>query len=127
MSGGRIDGAWAERVARRYALLRGATLQARNQRLPAGELDLVLRHWTPPHWGVWVFAEVKARRAGLEPALAAVDRVKQRRIIRAAAQWLARRGVDPEAARARFDVFALELGPNQRPAVTWIQGAFGGE
>lgn len=121
-----LNGAWAEGVARRYALLRGATLVARNQRLPAGELDLILRHWTPPHWGVWVFAEVKARRAGLEAALMAVDRRKQSRILRAAAQWLDRQGIDPERARARFDVFALVLDAQKRPQVTWIQGAFEG-
>ena len=124
----RLSGAWGERVARRHALWRGATLVAANPRTSGGELDLVLRHWVaglrPASWGVWVFAEVKTRRASERLALEAVDRHKQRRVVRAAQTWLLARGLEPDQLRVRFDVFAVTLNERGRPKVTWIQGAF---
>lgn len=120
----KLDGDWAEHVARRHALWRGATLVEANPRFSGGELDLVLRHWTPPHWGTLVFAEVKARRGGEALALAAVDARKQERVVRGAIQWLLSRGLDPAQTRLRFDVFAVTLTRGDRPRVTWLQNAF---
>ncbi|MGE0712327.1 MAG: YraN family protein [Planctomycetota bacterium] len=120
----RLQGRWGEEAARRHALWRGATLVERNARDRQGELDLVLRHWAPPHWGVLVFAEVKARRAGLDEAQAAVTPEKQRRVMAAACRWLAARGLDPETTPIRFDVFAVGVDARGRPQVRWIQGAF---
>ena len=95
-----------EGIARRHVLLRGATVAERNAVVQGVEIDLVLRHWTPPHWGVWVFAEVKTRRAGSDFALRAVDAAKQRRLVRGAEAWLLRRGLNPSETRLRFDVLA---------------------
>lgn len=124
----RLSGAWGERLARRHALLRGATLVEANPRTAGGELDLVLRHWfpalSPATWGVWVFAEVKTRRAGEREALEAVGFHKQRRIVGAAQAWLGARGLEVEEVRLRFDVFAVTLDARGRPRVTWVQGAF---
>jgi putative endonuclease len=124
----RLSGAWGERLARRHALWRGATLVEANPRTAGGELDLVLRHWfpgwAPAGWGVWVFAEVKTRREGERLALEAVDARKQARVVRAALAWLQGRGLEPEQLLLRFDVFAVCLDPRGRPRVTWLQGAF---
>lgn len=120
----RLSGARAEALARRHALLRGAVLLEANARLPGGELDLVLRHWPPPHWGTYVFAEVKGRRSGERLALAAVDPRKQARIVRAAHEWLLRRGLEPGEVRVRFDAFAVVPDARGRWRVTWIQDAF---
>ncbi|HBP19667.1 MAG TPA: YraN family protein [Planctomycetes bacterium] len=125
-----LSGRWAETIARRYALLRGATLVARNEHERGGELDLILRHWFAPgwtkgRWGQLVFAEVKGRRGGFDPAIAAVGPRKQRRLLRAAEAWLRRRGESLDTRSCRFDVFAVTLDERGRPAVRWIQNAFG--
>jgi len=99
-----------------------------NPRTSGGELDLVLRHWiaglSPARWGVWVFAEVKTRRAGEDLALEAVDLRKQRRVLRAAQTWLLTRGLEPDQLQLRFDVFAVSLDALGRPQVTWVKDAF---
>ena len=125
-----MSGRWAETIARRHALLRGATLVERNAHERGGELDLILRHWFAPGWtrgrfGQLVFAEVKGRRAGFDSALEAVGWRKQRRLLRAAEAWLRRRGGSLDTWPCRFDVFAVTLDERGRPAVRWIQNAFG--
>jgi len=79
--------------------LRGYTIVARNVRLPAGEIDLVVRRGA-----MVVIAEVKTRQsltagAGHE----AVDRTKRERLIRLGDQYAARH---PEA-RLRYDILSL--------------------
>lgn len=118
----RLSGAWGERLARRHALWRGATLVEANPRAGRGELDLVLRDWL--RGGTWVFAEVKTRRAGEALALEAVDAHKQRRVTQAALAWLLERRLDPAQLAIRFDVFAVTLDARGRPRVTWIRAAF---
>ena len=74
---------------------------ARNWRCAHGELDLVLG--AP---GLVVFCEVKARAGdGFGGPAAAVGTVKQRRVRRAAAAWLAANR--PGAVELRFDVAVL--------------------
>lgn len=74
---------------------------ARNVRLAGGEIDLVLRDGD-----VQVFVEVKARRVADGTAAAAVSADKRRRLGRAAAAWIARKG-RPRAG-CRFDVVTVE-------------------
>lgn len=74
---------------------------ARNVRLAGGEIDLVARDGD-----VEVFVEVKARREADGSAAAAVSPDKRRRVSRAAASWLVRRGVPPGGCR--FDVVTVE-------------------
>lgn len=117
-------GAWGEERARRYALVRGATLVARNVRERGGEIDLILRHWTPPHWGLLVFAEVKTRSEGFDAAFQAITGRKQRRVRTAARRWLQRQGLCPLATPHRFDVFAVTRDESGRALVRWAQDAF---
>lgn len=96
-----------EDAAEQYLRQIGYRIAGRRVRLPAGELDLVA--WDGP---TLVFVEVKTRadnRHG-EPE-DAVDRVKQRRIARAALGYMKRRRL--LGCSARFDVVS----------VVWPQGA----
>jgi putative endonuclease len=92
-------GARGERRAAWYYRLRGYAILARNVRLPAGEIDLVVRRG-----GLTVIAEVKTRQslaagAGHE----AVDRKKRERMIRLGDQYAA---LHPEV-RLRYDILSL--------------------
>ena len=79
----------------------GYEIVARNWRCPLGELDLIARRGR-----LLVVCEVKARRTdAFGPAAAAVGAVKQQRLRRLAAAWLAtHRGRWREV---RFDVVAI--------------------
>lgn len=69
----------------------------------AGEIDLIARD---PR-DILCFIEVKARKTPtFGPALAAVSPAKRRRLCRAAALHVARRGL--HLAPCRFDVLALD-------------------
>lgn len=89
---------------------------ARNVRLAGGEIDLVLRDGDTE-----VFVEVKARAAGARAAAEAVSPDKMRRLSRAAASWLSRRGV-PRGG-CRFDVVTV-AGRGREYSVQHIRGAF---
>lgn len=87
---------------------------ARNWRCPDGELDLVIRQGR-----LYVFVEVKSRSSDAFGVPAeAVNRAKQSRIRRLAAQWLEREA--PTRARGiRFDVVAVLRGE-----IEVLEGAF---
>ncbi|HET7483506.1 MAG TPA: YraN family protein [Actinomycetota bacterium] len=94
-------GRTGEDVAARFFESRGFVVVSRNEHLPAGELDLVCRRGD-----LIVFCEVKTRRSGYfgEPS-EAVGHVKQMRIKRLAAQWLALHR--PGSVDIRFDVVSV--------------------
>lgn len=95
----------AEAAAAALLARAGLRIEARNVRLPEGELDLVCRDRD-----VWVFVEVKCRRAGWDatPA-AAVSGAKRRRLVRLAQHYLKWKA--PPGARCRFDVVAVTVDP----------------
>ena len=94
-------GRWGEDLAARWYTDRGYTVVARNWRCPTGEIDLVARRGR-----VVVVIEVKARRTeAYGPAAAAVGRLKQQRLRRLAAEWLATSGI--HGVEVRFDVVAV--------------------
>ena len=95
-------GAWAERRARLFYLLRGYRVLERNSRPGGIEVDLVLRRGRQV-----VFCEVKAKlgdRFGSPAEMVGPE--KQRRLRRAAEAWLV---AHPESAEwtVRFDVVAV--------------------
>jgi len=106
--------------ALRYLQARGLSVVARNYRCKGGEIDLVL-HDTA---GVLVFVEVRARVARSTQrfggAAASVTPAKQRRLIAAAEDFLARQPDDVPACR--FDVIAID-----GARITWMRDAFGVE
>ena len=95
----------------------GYQVVARNYRCDAGEIDLVATKS-----GTLVFCEVKARHDDRFGAPAeAVGRVKQARLKRLAAQWLAHH--KPGAVDIRFDVVSVIV-RDGRFELTHIPDAF---
>src|SRR5580700_3043097 len=96
-------GARAEQIALEYLQGQGLTILERNYRRRLGEIDLVALDQ-----GVLVIAEVRTRSsAAYGGAAASVSRIKQRRIIRAAAQLLQQHR-DYAALPVRFDVLIVD-------------------
>jgi putative endonuclease len=107
-----------ESLAERFLRSRGYRILARNVRSPSGELDLIAEDGE-----VLVFVEVKARQTnafGGTPY--AVDPKKQSRIVKQAAQYLARYRIHDRACR--FDVVLLRPGVGSDTAIELIQNAF---
>lgn len=96
-----VRGRWGEDLAASWYRDRGYTLVARNWRCPIGEVDLIARRGR-----LLVVVEVKARRTEVYgPAASAVGPVKQQRLRRLAAEWLATSGT--RGVEVRFDVVAV--------------------
>lgn len=97
-------GAHAEERAATWLEGRGYRVVDRNVRTPAGEIDLVA--WDGD---TLCFIEVKARSSEDHGGpLAAISWRKRRRLVRAAALFLADRGSEPPC---RFDVLGMGLEP----------------
>ncbi|WP_410013381.1 YraN family protein [Sodalis sp. C49] len=110
------SGARAEYLARRYLESAGMRFVAANMRVRGGEIDLIMRESR-----AWVFVEVRYRRNNaFGSAAESVTLRKQRRLLLAAAVWLARRGESLETSSCRFDVLAIT-----GCRVEWLVNAFG--
>ncbi len=91
----------------------GFVIVERNYRCKLGELDVIARDGD-----VLVFVEIRTRsRADRGDALETVGALKQRKLARVAAQYLAVRR--PAAKRMRFDVVGITAG-----VVTHLRDAF---
>jgi putative endonuclease len=100
---------------------RGHQLLERNFRCPQGELDLVT--W---HRGTLVFVEVRARALDPERSPAeSITPAKQRRIIRAAKWYRAKRAGQGPPPPCRFDVVWLTARGAEIVGGDVIEGAFG--
>ena len=98
-----------EDAAARALRKAGWTLLDRNARVRAGEIDLVAERG-----GVLGFVEVKARRSRAAGSPEeAVDGRKADRVARAAAEYLARRGL--AGARRALLIAAVDLDPAGLP------------
>lgn len=88
-----------ERRAAWFYRLRGYHIVARNVRLPAGEIDLVVQRWK-----TIVIAEVKTRQSlTAGEGHDAVDRRKRERLIRLGEQYAARH----PGVQLRYDVLSI--------------------
>ena len=88
-----------ERRAAWFYRLRGYRILERNARLPAGEIDLVVKRGA-----TIVIAEVKTRQTKVAgEGHEAVNRTKRERMIKLGDQWAARH---PEA-RLRYDIVSM--------------------
>jgi putative endonuclease len=106
-----ISGRAGEDAALDHLLRHGLTLQQRNFRCKAGEIDLVMRERE-----TLVFVEVRKRAGGAYGgALASITPAKQRRLLLAAQFYLQRFRPPPPC---RFDVIAIEGGSLQ-----WLKNA----
>ena len=109
-------GEQAEWRARQYLEAAGLVFVAANMRVRGGEVDLIMREVR-----TWVFVEVRYRRSdAYGGAAASVTSHKQRRLLLAAAVWLARRGESLDTSACRFDILAI-TGRH----VEWLVNAFG--
>lgn len=108
-----------EAAAAKLYLKQGCELLSHNFRTRMGELDLVVRE---PD-GTVVICEVKTRRPdALASPAEAVDKAKQRRLIRAAQLYLQQNGLSD--APIRFDVAEVKPLDSGRWMVHIIRGAF---
>jgi putative endonuclease len=108
-----------EDAAAAYLERIGMTIEARNWRCAAGEIDIVARDE-----GATVFVEVKTRkseRAGT--ADEAVSQAKQKRVARLAEMYLRATGA-AEDAPARFDVVAIRVLSPDRALLRHHRAAF---
>jgi putative endonuclease len=106
-----------EAIAAKRLRREGYVLKERNFRARAGEIDLVAEEN-----GVLCFIEVKGRRGeGFGTPAEAVTLEKQRRIARAAEEYLALRRLG--APPCRFDVVAI-LESEQGTEITILRNAF---
>lgn len=95
-------GVRGEHVALAYLTSCGWAIEAHRFRFGRHDIDLVIRKGN-----VVAFVEVKTRRsASCGAAIAAVGRLKQRAVSRAASLWVLRHGRPGE--HYRFDVVAIE-------------------
>ena len=108
-------GAMGERRAAWFYRLRGYTILERNARLPAGEIDLVVKRG-----GTIVIAEVKTRQSEVAgEGHEAVDRKKRERLIKLGDQYAARH---PDA-HLRYDILSIRW-TGRRFVVTHYADAF---
>jgi putative endonuclease len=111
---GQAGEAWAEQFLR----AKGYRILERNLRTSLGELDLVAEDS-----GVLVFVEVKARATdAFGGALLAVDRRKQAKLVKLAAQYMAQRHLSDKPCR--FDVVLVQGQPSSHEQIEHLQNAF---
>jgi putative endonuclease len=114
----RARGAAGEALAARHLEQLGLRIVARNVHLRHAELDLIALDGT-----ALVVVEVRLRASTrFGSAEESVDARKQRRIVRAAVELLARGGL-PRFSRVRFDVVAIDASAAP-PVVTHFRDAF---
>ncbi|NHC44630.1 YraN family protein [Motilibacter aurantiacus] len=109
-------GRYGEDVAARFLADAGLVVLERNWRCDLGEVDIVARDGD-----ALVVCEVKTRRsASFGSPQEAVTAVKQARLRRLAARWLAERGVHPP--QVRIDVVAVTRGTSGAARVEHLRG-----
>lgn len=108
----------SEMRAEQFLIAKGYRILDRNVRLSIGELDLVA-----DDQGVVVFVEVKGRSTeAFGGALSAVDRRKQAKLSKLAAQYLAQRHWSDKLCR--FDVVLVQGQPSAPEQIEHISNAF---
>lgn len=115
----RALGARAEQLVAEHYAADGYTIEARNWRCPLGELDLVAARGD-----LIAFIEVRSTTGDyLASPTLTVSTPKQRRVARAADQYLARRATAPRDIR--FDVVGVIIGKGRgAPRIERVENAF---
>ena len=109
----------AERVADRYLQDRELKPVTRNFRCRHGEIDLIMLDED-----CLVFVEVRYRASNrFSSASLTIDIHKQRKIIRTAAVFLAKRSQFANSI-VRFDVVAIDADERGNKTIEWIKDAF---
>ena len=113
-----VSGKTAESIAKKYLLAKGLKLVEKNFATKAGEIDLIMRDGIKI-----VFIEVRYRENtnfGLPEETVTLS--KQRKIIKAAQQYLIRKRLFDEC-ECRFDIVAIH-GTIPQHNINWITDAF---
>ena len=98
---------------------RGYAILERRYRTAHGEIDIVAQDGA-----TIVFVEVRATSTGdCGTAAESVTPQKQRRVIRMASAYLAVHGLT-DRCPVRFDVAAIDPGPDGAPVLTYLESAF---
>lgn len=115
-------GQQAERQALAHLEARGLQTIDTNFRCRFGEIDIVMLDRD-----CLVFIEVRYRqRNRFVTAAASVDELKQKKLIRTAAVFLARHPRFSQHA-VRFDVLAIDAAPGDSGELQWLRDAFRAE
>jgi len=116
--GTKVLGNQGEQAAAEALVQKGYVIEARNFRVPVGEIDIIARRQ-----GVLVFVEVKTRRSlHFGRPAEAVGWKKQQRIIRAACWYLKWKHL--EHMSCRFDVIEVYCTPAGSWSVQQLENAF---
>ena len=115
----RTVGSDAEQLALQYLGRQGLTLVSQNFRTRLGEIDLIMQNGN-----CLVFVEVRYRASNrFSRASLTVDIHKQRKLIRTAAVFLAKREQFANSV-CRFDVVAIDADEHGKKTIEWIKDAF---
>lgn len=110
-------GQQGETLAATYLQQQGYEIISRNWHCPQGELDIVARQGN-----VWVFIEVRTRRAiTSESAFASISIGKRQRLVAAIYAYL--QAHDLEVADWRVDVVAVALQRQKPPLIEHLEDA----
>jgi putative endonuclease len=108
-----------EDAAAAYLTRIGVSVEGRNWRCPAGEIDIVARDGEEI-----VFVEVKTRRSERAgTAEEAVSAAKQKRVARVAMSYL-KEAHEPPDTQVRFDVIAIKVLAPDRALLRHYRAAF---
>ncbi len=121
-----LSGQAGERHAEQFLSNKGLILIERNYKKPCGEIDLIMLDQK-----TFVFVEVKLRKHGAPvSAFEAVDRRKQKRLIKTA-HWYLQSLRSQRSPPCRFDVVAINhncrnnaLSERSPLSTHWIKNAF---
>ncbi len=109
----------AEQLACQYLHRQGLTQVSRNFQSRLGEIDLIMQDKD-----CLVFVEVRYRASNrFSRASLTVDIHKQRKLIRTAALFLAKRSQYASSV-CRFDVVAIDADDQGEKTIEWIRDAF---
>jgi putative endonuclease len=118
LEGSGEKGRRGEKIASRYLLRKGYSIIRKNYRSSYGEIDIIAFDESTK---TVVFVEVKLRKRKAQVIpLDAVDRIKQRKIVKTALKFLNETKLTYEAVR--FDVIGIE--DRKLPTVVHIEDAF---
>lgn len=113
-------GLCGEDIAVRYLEAQGFSVVSRNFRSRFGEIDVIAKDGD-----TIVFIEVKTRRSRrFGKAIEQITKAKQRKVMKAASEYLLRTGALENDVR--FDVLAIDMFPDGEGRVEQIKGAFNG-
>ena len=117
----RLLGKWGEELAAKYLRRKRYKIIGAGYRTRFGEIDVIAENRQ-----YVVFAEVKLRKDdAVATAAEFVDAKKRKRLLTAAAQWLAKEDTDKQPRFDVVEIYAPEGTATAKPVINHIENAFG--